>query len=74
MFVNFHNNFLNQEIYYAFAGLSEKYCSHYLRTIHIHLSMFLLQVIHMQCNVETVEEGARYHVSHVISSSALRSH
>lgn len=28
------------------------------------MSVFLLQVIHMQCNVEAVEEGAKYHVSH----------
>lgn len=33
------------------------------KTIHIWISLFLWQVIHMQCNVEAVEEGAKYHVS-----------
>lgn len=31
--------------------------------IHIQISIFPLQVISMQCNVEPVEEGAKYHVS-----------
>lgn len=34
-----------------------------LSIIHIQISIPPLQVISMQCNVEPVEEGAKYHVS-----------
>lgn len=42
-------------------------CSGTVLVVHFHISIFFfVQVIHMQCNIEPIDEGAKYRVSLIL--------